>query len=104
MILMRRQPWLLSRPGAWLLKGLAAGEDVSEPVSRLAAAMSTAAISGPAMATAPTVSAISAVSVVSQSFQSRAQGAGGGWQGAGGFQVKLYLHGYIWLANQLSET
>ncbi|XP_036676790.3 succinate dehydrogenase [ubiquinone] iron-sulfur subunit [Drosophila suzukii] len=84
MILMRRQPWLLSRPGAWLLKGLAAGEDVSEPVSRLAAAMSTAAISGPAMATAPTVSAISAVSVVSQSFQSRAQGAGGGWQGAGG--------------------
>ncbi|XP_016954429.1 succinate dehydrogenase [ubiquinone] iron-sulfur subunit [Drosophila biarmipes] len=74
MNLVRRQPRLLSRQGARLLKGLATGQDVSEPVPRLAAAMSTAAISGPAMAAAATVSAIS---VVSQSFQSSAQGAGG---------------------------
>ncbi|XP_017068384.1 succinate dehydrogenase [ubiquinone] iron-sulfur subunit [Drosophila eugracilis] len=76
MNLVRRQPRLLWKQGAWALRYHVITKNVPKPVSNLAAAMSTAALPGPALAAAVSVSAISVVSVVSQSSQSSAQGGG----------------------------
>uniref|UniRef100_Q8SXL9 Succinate dehydrogenase [ubiquinone] iron-sulfur subunit, mitochondrial n=1 Tax=Drosophila melanogaster TaxID=7227 RepID=Q8SXL9_DROME len=103
MNLLRRQPRLLNKRSTWLFRNyVLANRDVSEPVSRPAAPMSTLSIPGPALAAATPVSAVSLVPrCTHSSLQGGGQGAGGrglrgsatGGSAAGGIATKRQYSG-----------